>query len=99
MTKNQEKLKKYMNDLSEEAYCAGWVDGLEYVLWTAIVSGPREYGRLNITNSHINSLRSLSDECGGWIYFDDASRETFIPIDAWKAKYIENINKYRNRIK
>ena len=67
-------------------------------MWTAIVCGPRDYGRLKITNSHIDKLKALSDECGGWIYFDDASEETFIPIDVWNAKYNANIDKYKNKI-
>jgi len=45
---------------------------LEYELWTALVSGPREYGRLLINQrTHSAQLRNLSQAAGGWIIFDD----------------------------
>ena len=49
-----------MSDLSEEAWCAGRMEGLEFELWAALVGGPREYGRLQLTTSHIERLRELS---------------------------------------
>jgi hypothetical protein len=32
----QRQLADYMSDLSEEAYSAGWMNGLEYALWDAL---------------------------------------------------------------
>jgi hypothetical protein len=39
LTPAQCELAKYMSDLSEEAYCAGWMQGLEYALWQVLVEG------------------------------------------------------------
>jgi len=89
-----EKLKKYMSDLSEEACCAGWMEGLEYALWKAVIEGPQEYGRLSITNEHIQDLKDLSKACSGWIYFDDKTEESWIALDKWEMLYKNNKSRY-----
>ena len=33
------KLRDYMSELSERAYCAGWMEGIEYALWNAVLRG------------------------------------------------------------
>jgi hypothetical protein len=87
MKSEEKQLVDYMSDLSERAYCASWMDGLEYVLWNAIVTGPRKYGFLEITDEHIAKLKAMSDGCGGWIIFDDEKGETFVPLDKWLRIY------------
>jgi len=84
LNKAQQDLADY---LSEQAYYAGWMDGLEYVLWRAVVNGPMEYGRLSINGDHINELRRLSEACSGWIIFDAEKEETWISIAHWTTKY------------
>jgi hypothetical protein len=79
------ELATYMSELSEEAYCAGWMTDLEYELWDIVQTGPRKYGRLDITTDHIARLRTLADRCGGWIVFDDEKEEVFVPMDRWLA--------------
>lgn len=81
------KLMEYMSELSEEAYYAGWMDGLEYALWTAVLEGSLKYGHFQITRTHTAKLRELSDRCGGWIVWDDATELTFMPMDQWQKKY------------
>ena len=85
-------LTDYMSELSEEAYFASWMDGLEFALWRAVLEGPRQYGRLDITPEHIVRLRELSDSCGGWIYFDESTEQTFIPASNWDKMYSERIS-------
>ena len=88
MKPEEKRLADYMSELSELAYCAGWMKGLEYVLWSAIVDGrPREYGRLRIHNKHTARLKELSDACDGWIVFDDDKGETFVPLADWLRVY------------
>jgi len=82
-----ERLRDYMFDVSEEAWCAGWMTDLEYDLWSAVVAGPHEYGRLRITSEEVNELRKLAETCGGWIVFDDAAGETWVPLAEWKERY------------
>lgn len=87
LKRNEYELEKFMSKLSEEAYTAGWMSNLEYELWEAVVSGPKRYGRLFITNENIQNLKELSDNCGGWIYFDNVTEETFIEKEHWEEHY------------
>ena len=89
LTDSQRALAEYMSKLSEEAYFAGWMKGLEYALWMSVVEKPFEYGFLQITEQHIAELTKLSNACGGWIVFDNESAETFVPIDEWIKIYAE----------
>ena len=82
-----QELAQYMSALSEQAYDAGWMSGLELELWDAVVNGPREYGRLSITNEHIDELRRLSDVAGGWIVFDEKHEEALMPLKNWKTRF------------
>ena len=84
-------LKEYMSDLSEEAYSARWMQHLEYALWLAVENGPRKYGRLAISKEHIAKLISLSKKCGGWVYWNEQSEETWITIEDWEKMFKENL--------
>lgn len=98
LSEKERSLAEYMSDLSEEAYGAVWMDGLEYALWYVVINGPRDYGRLSITSEHIVILKELSCHVGGWIYFDDDLEETFINIDDWLAKYSKDRQFYESKI-
>ena len=87
MNPSAQALTDYMSELSETAYSAGWMEGLEFALWRAVTEGPRHFGRLDITADHISKLRTLSDSCGGWIVFDDKTEETFIGLEEWRRLY------------
>lgn len=80
-------LADYMSELSEEAFLAGWMQDLELDLWRAVVQGPREHGRLQITVEHIARLRELSASAAGWIVFDDEQEEMWHPLPEWEARY------------
>ena len=56
LTHSQKALAEYMSELSEEAYFAGWMEGLEYALWKAVVENPFNYGFLQLTEQHIAEL-------------------------------------------
>ena len=83
LTALQRELADYMSTLSERAYCAGWMDGLEFALWRAVVHGPFKYGGLQLTSEHVDRLLQLSHACGGWIFFHETKEETFIPLADW----------------
>lgn len=83
LSPSQRELAEYMSSLSEAAYHAGWMEGLELALWKAIVSGPYKYGRLQLTGEHIERLQMLSHRCEGWVRFGD-DEETFVPLEDWK---------------
>jgi hypothetical protein len=79
----QRELAVYMSALSEEAYHAGWMEGLEFDLWRAVVHGPFEYCRLQLTQDHVQRLIQLSEACGGWILFHASTEETFVALSDW----------------
>jgi len=93
------ELAEFMSELSEQAYSATWMDGLEYALWYALENGPMEYGRLSIRDDNLAKLKVLSDAVGGWVYFDDEIEETFVEIGAWIEKYQQNIEDHRNKLR
>jgi hypothetical protein len=90
LNKSQIALAEYISELSEEAYYASWYEGVEYALWNSISDRQNIFGRLEITEEIKKRLRALSDSCGGWIYFDEKTEETFISISDWKIKFREN---------
>ena len=89
LTLDQRALSDYMSDLSEEAFAASWMDSLEFALWQAVQSGPQEYGRLQLKIGHLHQLVTLSNKCGGWIYWHPTQEETFSPIEKWEIIYDE----------
>ena len=91
-------LAEYMSGISEEAYSASWMDGLEYALWYAVIHGPRIYGRVDITGDVILNLKKRSCGIDGWVYFDEVMGETFISREDWLILYRKNIEKYQSKI-
>ncbi len=83
----QRALADYMSELSEKAWHAGWIADLEYDIWGAVTGGSSSFGQMDLTSEHLQTLRNLSERCGGWIAYDDAIEETFVPINEWKEKY------------
>ena len=72
-----------MSEISQSAYCAGWMDSLEYALWHLLTTGQTRYGRSKVTSEELMRLRSLSERCGGWIICDEQKGLTFVPIEDW----------------
>ena len=90
LTPEQLALAEYMSEISETTYHSGWEGGLEYHLWHVVQRYPLSCGRRlldELDQEHLQNLKALSDRCGGWIVYDDATAETFVPMDAWKARY------------
>jgi len=81
-------LAKYMSEISERCYCAGWMMGLEYTLWYAMLrEAPFHYGQGQISERDLEALKWLSDMAGGWIVWDDTHGETFISLEEWKERF------------
>ena len=91
-------LAREMSEISERAFCAGWMDGLEYRLWEIVHGGPRKYGQILLTDDQVNSLRSLSNKLRGWVQFNDESEvEEFVESDRWKNLYEEWVHRRSGR--
>ncbi|MDO7876570.1 hypothetical protein Q5H93_17630 [Hymenobacter sp. ASUV-10] len=76
-----------MSDISEEGWCAEWLDGLEHVLWHIVQTGPAKYGRTFVDEQQIQQLKELSELTGGWIIFDDETEETAISLAEWQKVF------------
>lgn len=94
LTPDQEKLANFMSDISERCYYAGWLDNLEYVLWGALINGPRAYGRGEITQEDIDALKQLSGAVNAWIVFDDDPNieEVALDLDLWAIKFQADVH-------
>ena len=81
-------LAKAMSDISEAAFCASWMDELEYRLWEAVLGGSRQYGQITLTTEQLERLRRMSEGLGGWVRFsDETGAEEFTPHEQWRAMY------------
>lgn len=81
----QAGLLALMAGISEELYCAGWMNCLEFDLW-AIMQGTRspDYGMGVVTERQRALLRLLSEEAGGW--WTDAG-EKFERTEQWLKRF------------
>lgn len=76
-----------MSELSEKAYYADWMEGLEYALWQVALGQRGDYGHLTFTSEDRVKLRRLSEACAGWIVFDDEKEETWLPLSEWETRF------------
>jgi hypothetical protein len=91
-------LYRLMSDLSERYFCAGWIHGLEFSLWSA-AQGLGKVKRF-ISRCDAEHLRKLSKRAGGWIVWDDSSGHPnvlagpcFLPMEEWLRLYAEHQRK------
>jgi hypothetical protein len=82
-----ERLSECIEWLSQDCWCAGWYDGIEFDLWAAIATGQFQYGLRQIATIELRVLQWLSELCGGWITWADSSGPVFVDLQAWKAIY------------
>ena len=75
-----------MSEISEECYCAGWMSGLEDVLWGAVLNLPNDFqwGQDTISAERIARIRDASEWLGEWIIYQGVHGETAVPLDEWK---------------
>lgn len=84
----REDLREYMSELSEACYCAGWMSGLEYSLWSFVTEGPGRFGMAYVEQPEIDKLKALADKAGGWWHWpEEAPDEQFIAMEEWLAVY------------
>lgn len=85
LTEKQQELYDLMSAISEEHWCAGWANGLEFDLWKRIKSeNPLPYALKQIDPELLKKLRELSEEIDGWIYTDETFNAHFIPMAEWE---------------
>lgn len=74
----ENELGRYMSELSEEAYCAGWMSGNEFYLWEVAIGQRTSYGQTTLGAEEAERLTRLSRDAGGW-----HTTDTFVPLDRW----------------
>jgi hypothetical protein len=79
-----------MRDISESTWCAGWLMGLEHILWDAMQAGPKEDSEF--VENDLARLRKLHEQAGGWWVWTKDVGEVFIATDAWLASKEERRN-------
>lgn len=83
-------LRELMSDMSEEAECASWQSGTEFLLWSAMTAGvPTQWGRLKIDLAKLDELRGLHETAGGWWRWNDDldggwGDLEFLPTEEWE---------------
>jgi hypothetical protein len=87
-TVDQQALYEYMSYLSEDCYCAGWMEGTEAACWEAVVNGGTRFGIGFITAEEAAELRRLSETAGGWWHWPENGRNPeFVSIEEWQRIY------------
>ena len=80
-------LAERMSAISEDCYCAGWMMGLEFALWSFVLNGPEGYGQGRVSEDDVAALKSLSEKAGGWIVFRMDRGMMFVPMAEWLSTY------------
>lgn len=80
-----------MRQISEALYYAGWLDGLEYALWSMFdVGSDRRFGVGEVAERDVADLVRLSTRAGGWWRFDDdLGDQVFVTLPEWRRLYAE----------
>lgn len=90
-------LRCLMSDISEDYWCAGWLDQLEFELWRAITTDDTGFGPFgtNLSETELADLKRLSESAGGWFAWgEDADGDVgaqFVPMAEWVERYAREI--------
>lgn len=76
-----------MSAISEECWCASWLNNNEYALWK--IAGGSEYGQGIISDRQARLLADLSAEAGGWFRWDGSRGLVFMSTEEWLAHLVE----------
>jgi hypothetical protein len=82
-------LLELMQDVSEEAYCAGWLDRLEFMLWEMVTGTYKHegFGFLSVSRlaNEIAEMKRLSALVDGWWIWDDGNK--FVSLAEWLPRF------------
>ena len=89
-------MRETARNISEREYCAGWIMGLEHLLWSACErSGDAEWYLSEVSREEAVILQTLAEGINQW--FDPRPSgetkyqcgECFMPLDEWRSFYAE----------
>jgi hypothetical protein len=85
----RETLLRMMEDISEDCWCAGWLQDLEYTLWRAVITGNLDFG-WGMQERELTRLKHLHEMAGGWwIWADEEKGRRFVSTEEWLKIYAE----------
>ncbi|MER7968085.1 hypothetical protein ABTX35_03560 [Streptomyces sp. NPDC096080] len=90
LTPAQSALVDAMSEVSETAYCAGWLDGTEYEVWRLLHGPPRSWGQAGpeLLAPALEAVRVAYRAAGCWILWDEAADgESPVGIERWRGLY------------
>lgn len=76
-------LHDLMSKISEDYYFAGWLNDLEFSLWSMIRGGDRRFGFGEVTDGEVAELKRLHEKTGGWWRYEERVGEVFVPTAEW----------------
>jgi hypothetical protein len=89
----RETLLRMMEDISEDCWCAGWLNDLEFTLWKAVLTGKTNLG-FGMPESDLIRLKHLHEMADGWwIWADDEENRRFVSTEEWLKIYAEKMAK------
>ena len=89
----REALLRMMEDISEDCWCAGWLQDLEFTLWTAVITGNLDFG-WGMQERELTRLKHLNEMAGGWwIWADEEKGRRFVSTEEWLKIYAEKTAK------
>lgn len=77
----ESELAQEMHGISQDYWCAGWVDGLEFYLWDWMTGKTDAPVTVGPALERCAALRGL---CGKWIFWDPEVGAVAISMDDWK---------------
>lgn len=89
----QKRLLSLMRKVSREYFFAGWMIGLEYELWRAVLRYPQSSeGLLRfIEEEDIAELKDLAEELQEWAHWGEGEvREKLIPLADWQRIFADH---------
>lgn len=84
----QQELCATMSDISEDCYCAGWMNGLEFAIWSAMQDGDLRYGMGEMDADQLERCRMLAKELDGWVIWFDDDYDESLPVDEWGPRFV-----------
>ncbi|MBI5016885.1 MAG: hypothetical protein HZB55_15550 [Deltaproteobacteria bacterium] len=90
-------LRVYMEQLSEDLWCAGWLTGLEFDLWTwverrraglGLPEEGRTFGPPVDWELDADTLAWLAEQASGWWRWpEEGPGPVFVEREEWKERY------------
>jgi hypothetical protein len=94
LTEWADLLKEYMAEVSERYCVAGWMDGLEFALWSQVTGTPPPTRSSDdggvvpaLADALLRDLEFLTRRAGGWWCWSEPAGLSFVTLETWLLRY------------